>query len=222
LLQATHRFHYSVVRVWNRAGGVGGILFVVSLLLVVAVGPLTNPTPEPAFNAPSSAFLAFARSADSRLDLLELIGIAGMFGFVLFAAVLCARFQAAERAWTAPVILVVLATAVLSTLWLAEFGIRFAGDFRRASLDATSASLLFGLANGIFVVSWAAIAGFLAAAGIAALHYRSMPRWLAWSAPVIGTALLLTVAVPLTFLWFVPYFLFYMWVLAVSVLLLRS
>ncbi len=209
-------------RRWARAGAVGGVLFVVSLVVLISIGPLTNPIPEPAFNAPASAFLAYARSAKGELYPLALVGIAGMFGFLLFAAVLIAKFRSSGKASSELLILAILATAVFTLLWLAEFGIQLAGEFRRADLDATSASVFYGLANGIFVVSWAAIAGFLVTAGMAALWSHTLPRWLAWSALVIGAALFLTVAIPLTFVWFFPYLLFYVWVLAVSVVLLRS
>jgi hypothetical protein len=209
-------------RRWARAGGVGGILFVVSLFVLISVGPLTNPTSEPAFNAPSSALLAYAKSDKGGLYPLALVGIAGMFGFLLFAAVLIAKFRDSQRAMSAPSILVVLATAVFTALWLAEFGVTFAGQFRRGDLDPMGASVFYGLANGIFVVSWAAITGFLATAGVAALSSGTLPRWLAWSGLGIGAALLLAVAIPLTAVWLLPYLLFYVWVVAVSVVLLRS
>jgi hypothetical protein len=201
---------------------VGGILFVVSLFVLISVGPLTNPTPEPAFDAPSSALLAYAKSDKGGLYPLALVGIAGMFGFLLFAAVLIAKFRDSQRAMSAPSILVVLATAVFTALWLAEFGVTFAGQFRRGDLDPMGASVFYGLANGIFVVSWAAITGFLATAGVAALSSGTLPRWLAWSGLGIGAALLLAVAIPLTAVWLLPYLLFYVWVVAVSVVLLRS
>src|SRR6266702_8325133 len=49
-------------RFWTRVGGVGGIVFFVSLLVLIALMPLSHSITEPAFDAPSSAFLAYAKS----------------------------------------------------------------------------------------------------------------------------------------------------------------
>lgn len=209
-------------RFLTRAGGVGGIVFFVSLLVLIALMPLSHSITEPAFDAPSSAFLAYAKSEADLPFALGLVGVLGLFGFALFAAVLTARFRVAENRSDVAPTLVLLAAAIFIVLWLAELGIGFAQTFRRADLDATSASVLSGLSNGIFVISWSAIAAFLGASGFAALWTRALPPWLGWSALVIGIGLFLAGAAPLTALWFFPYFLFFVWVLATSVVLLRT
>lgn len=209
-------------RLWTRAGGVGGVLFFVSLLVLIALMPLSHSIPEPAFDAPSSAFLAYAKSEADLPSALALVGILGLFGFALFAAVLTARFRVAENQSDVAPTLVLMAAVIFIVLWLAELGIGFAHTFRRADLDAASASVLSGLSNGIFVVSWSAIAAFLAASGFAVLRTRTLPTWLGWSALVIGFGMFLAGAAPLTAIWFLPYFLFFVWVLATSVVLLRE
>ena len=207
---------------WTRAGGIGGIVFFVSLLVLIALMPLSHSVPEPAFDASSSAFLAYAKSEANLPFALALVGVVGLFGFTVFAAVLTARFRLAENRSDVAPTLVLLTAAIFIVLWLAELGIGFAHTFRRADLDATGASLLSGLSNGIFVVSWFAVAAFLVASGFAALWTRQLPTWLGWSALVIGIGLFLAGAAPLTAIWLLPYFLFFVWVLAASVVLLRS
>ena len=197
-------------------------MFFVSLLVVIALMPLSHSTSEPAFDAPSSAFLAYARSEANLPFALSLVGVLGLFGFAVFAAVLTVRFRVAENRSDVASTLVLLAAAFFIVLWLAELGISSAEMFRRGDLDATGASVLFGLANGIFVVSWSAVAAFLAASGFAAHWTRALPRWLGWSALVIGIGLFLASADPLGAIWYLPYFLFFFWVLATSVVLLRS
>jgi hypothetical protein len=199
---------------------VGGIVFFISLVVLIALMPLSHSIAEPAFDAPSSAFLAYAKSESDLPFALSLVGVLGLFGFALFAAVLTVRFRVADNRSNAASTLVLLAAGIVIVLWLAELAFAVAQTFRRADLDATGASILFGLSNGIFVVSWSAIAAFLAASGLAALSTRELPPWLGWPALVIGIGLFLAGAAPLSAIWFFPYFLFLVWVLATSVVLI--
>jgi len=205
---------------WTRVGGVGGIVFFVSLVILIALMPLSHSIPEPAFDAPSSAFLAYAKSEADLPFALSLVGVLGLFGFALFAAALTVTFRVSDDRSNVASTLVLLAAGIFIVLGLAELGFATAQTFRRADLDATGASILFGLSNGIFVVSWSAIAAFLAASSFAALSTRALPRWLGWPALVIGIAMFLAGAAPLSAIWFFPYFLFLVWVLATSVVLL--
>jgi hypothetical protein len=201
---------------------VGGILFFVSLAVLIVLMPLSHSVSEPGFDASSSAFLAYARSESDLPFALELLGVLGLLGFVAFGAVLADRFRVEEERSNVPSTLVLLASAVFAVLWLIELGIRFSGRFRRGDLDATGASVLYGVSNGFFVISWAAIGGFLVAAGVASLRSRAFPSWLGWAAVAIGVGMFLAVIAPLSAFWLLPYFLFFLWVLATSVMLLRS
>ena len=106
-------------RFWTRVGGVGGIVFFVSLLVLIALMPLSHSITEPAFDAPSSAFLAYAKSEADLPFALGLVGVLGLFGFALFAAVLTARFRVAEKPSDVAPTLVLLASAIFIVLWLA-------------------------------------------------------------------------------------------------------
>jgi hypothetical protein len=207
-------------RFWTRAGGVGGIVFFVSLVVLIALMPLTHSAPEPAFDAPSSAFLSYAKSEANVPLALSLVGVLGLFGFAVFAVVLSHRFRVVDDRSNVPSTLVLLTAGIFIVLWLIELGLATAQMFRRADLDATGASIFFGLSNGIFVVSWSAIAACLAASGFGAISTRALPPWLGWSAVGIGIGMLLASAAPLSAIWFFPYFLFFIWVLATSVVVL--
>lgn len=209
-------------RQWRQIGGAGGIVFVVVVLAAVAWAPLTTATPEPPFDGPAAAWLAYARATGAQTIPRTVISILALFGFPLFAVSLAMGLRTPDGRWTFPSILVLLATGLSMALWMAASGANLAVGFVASELDATKASLLFGLANGLFAASWFAIAGLALAAGVGALESRALPRWLAWSAVVIGCGFVLGGAVPLTGLWYAPYFLWYAWIVAVSVRFLRS
>ena len=209
-------------RFWARLGGAGGVVFFISLAILIVLMPFSHSVSEPAFDASSSAFLAYGKSAASLPLALGLVGVLGLFGFLVFAVALADRFRIAEQRSNAPPALVLLTAAVFAVFWFSDLGIGVAETFRRSDLDATGASVLYGLANGVFVISWAAIGGFLIAAGLASLWSRMLPAWLGWAGLVIGLGMFLAVAVPLTALWYLPYFLFFVWVLVTSVVLWRS
>jgi hypothetical protein len=121
-----------------------------------------------------------------------------------------------------PGILVLISSGVAIALYFVSAGIQLAGAFRVSDLDATTTALLFGLTNGIFVLLWFALAGVLIAAGVGGLQQRAMPRWLAWLGIVAGIAWVGTALVPTSYLWLLPYLLFFVWLIAGSVLLWRS
>jgi hypothetical protein len=207
---------------WQLAGGAGGLLFVALVIGVVLLPSLTTNVPEPAFDGSAAAWLAYARATASQALLTTPVGIVGIFGFLLFAVCLAARFQRAEHRMSVPSILLLLAAGLTMGLWILDEGLGLATAFRAGDLDGTTASLLYGLANGVFAASWFGIAGLLVAAGLGTLASRSLPRWLGWFALVVGAGFFAAACFPLTALWLVPYALFYLWVVAVSVVLLRG
>src|SRR3989442_14064212 len=82
----THTYRY-----WARVGGVGGMVFFVSLAALIVLMPLSHSVPEPAFDASSSAFLAYARSEAELPFALTLLGVIGLFVVFAFVASLAPR-----------------------------------------------------------------------------------------------------------------------------------
>jgi len=207
---------------WQLAGGAGGILFVLLVVGIVLWAPLTTSVPEPAFDGPARDWLAYARAIAGQTMPEAPVGVLGIFGFVLFAVCLAVRFQPAGERMSVPSILVVLTAGLTTALWLVDDGFGLAAAFRARDLDPTTASLFYGLSNGVFAVSWFAIGALLVAAGLGTLASGALPGWLGWSALVVGAGYCVAACFPLTALWFAPYGLFYLWVVAVSVVLLRG
>jgi hypothetical protein len=207
---------------WLRVGGGAGIVFVVLVWAYVLWAPLFVSTPEPPFDGPANDWLAYARATRSVNFVAAPLITVALFAFLLFAVSLSIKLRPRDEGPNVPSTLVLLMAGLMIGLIMAATGVGLAGSFRVADLNAASASLLYGLDNGLFVMTWLAIGGLLAAAGVGGLTYRTLPRWLSWPAPFIGVGFVVAAALPLTFVWFAPYVLFYVWVLATSVVLIRT
>jgi hypothetical protein len=182
--------------------------------------PLTTTVPEPPFDGSSQGWLSYALATHGQAGIQSVIGALGMLGFLVFVASLANRLASVGGPITVPSILLVLTGGLVIALWLADSGLGIAVALRERALDAEGAGLLYGIANGLFVVSWFALGGFLFAVGLGTLVWPGLPQWLAWPAFVIGGGFFAAGALPLAQFWLVPYLLFYGWVIATSVVLL--
>jgi hypothetical protein len=207
---------------WLQVGGVAGIVFVVLVWAYVLWAPLTVSTPEPPFDGPAKDWLAYAQATRSANFVAAPLITIALFAFLLFAVSLSVKLRPSGEGPNIPSTLVLLMAGLMIGLIMAATGVSLAASFRIADLSATSASLMYGLDNGLFVMTWLAIGGLLAAAGVGGLTSRTLPAWLSWPAPVIAVGFLVAASLPLTALWFAPYILFYVWVIAVSVVLIRT
>jgi hypothetical protein len=88
-------------------------------------------------------------------------------------------------------------------------------------LDPQVARTLFDLGNFTFANTWVALAGLAFAVGLAALFRNAFPRWLGWASLVLSAALLIARAAWTTPVAFVPYMLFWLWLIVLSVILYR-
>lgn len=207
---------------WLQVGGAAGIVFTVLVWAYVLWAPLTVSTPEPAFDGPAKDWLAYAQATRSTNFVAAPLITVALFAFLLFAVSLSVKLRPSGEGSNVPSTLVLLMAGLMIGLIMAATGVGLAGSFRVADLTATSAALLYGLDNGLFVMTWLAIGGLLAAAGVGGLTSRTLPGWLAWPGPFVGVGFLVAAALPLTALWFAPYILFYVWVVCASIVLIRS
>jgi hypothetical protein len=84
------------------------------------------------------------------------------------------------------------------------------------------ARTLFDMGNLTFANIWVSLAGMLLAVGILSIRADALPRWLGWS----GLAIALGLVVARAFwersgITFMPYGLFWLWLIAASVVLMR-
>ena len=205
----------------EKVGAAGGIGFVVlqmaSQALIQAGGG------EPPFDATAETIVAFFMAKDSRLfSMGEYLSALSLIAFVWFLGSLWATLRRAEGepAWLSLVALasgvLIVATVSAGTGWpLAVFR-------RDQGLDPQIARLLFDQGNFAFANAWVMLASLCLATGVVSIRTGALPGWLGWSGVIIAGALLVARAAwASSGLVFVPFGLCYLWLIAISIVLMR-
>jgi hypothetical protein len=195
---------------WSSLLPLSGLVFGV---LVVVGGPvLQGSTPDAsASGAHVIAFYAAHRTRERLSDIL--LALAFAF-FLLFAASLRGHLRRVASA-EAFATLVLAAAAVLVAGQTAGEGIGFALANHPTHLGPGAAQALNVLENGAVLTSSVGFLVFGIAAGLAILAGAPLPRWLGWTAIVIGILFVTPaegIAAGALFLW----------ILAVSIVIWRS
>ncbi len=210
-------------RTWQSVAASGGVAFV--LLQGVAQSLIQVGGLEPAFNAPAAEIVAFFDRRNATLFALgNTLSILSSLAFLWFLGPLWLALRQAEGepGWLAPVALGSGLVAMATLLgggggW--ELALWRLGD----SLSPEMVQLHFDQGNYAFAAFWVPLASLLLAVGLAALRHGALPRWVGWYS--LGLApLLLAARVYWTApsgLVFAPYVLFWLWLLAVSFILIR-
>jgi hypothetical protein len=207
------------VRLMSVTAGVAGLASLVLVFggqaFVLAGGG------EPAFDAPPAEIADFVAKRDDDLyPVGSYLSVLFALAFVWFLAGLYGvlRRVEGEPPWRSRVALVsglVFASALTGGGW--DYAV-----FRRDDgIDQQYAMLAFDLGNLGFANSWVVLGGFAVAAGWAMVVARSLPSWLGWVAVVAGVGLIAARAVWTSSFWLAPYSLFWLWLIAVCVVLFR-
>jgi hypothetical protein len=210
-------------RRWEQIGAAGGIIFI--LLQLVGQGLIQVGGSEPAFSAPAEEILSYFENRDQLLFNAGGFLLAVAFiAFFWFLGVLLARLRRHEDepAWMS---LAAFSSALVgSAIVLASSGWGTAVFRIDGGLDPGLARYLFDDGNFGFATFWVFLAGFLLTAGIVTLRDGALPKWLGWLGLVGALALLAGRA-----FWdldsgiiFIPYLLAWIWILAVSIVLIRD
>jgi hypothetical protein len=203
----------------EQVAAAGGIAFVV--LESVGQGFIQMGGAEPAFGAPADEILAFFLARDETL--FNWGGYLSLLSFIAFIWFLGALWAAIRRAERDPALLsmvafgsglVVVATLTGGAWAMAVFRIR-------EGLDPQIGRTLYDLGNFAFATSWVFFASLLLATGVAAILYGALPRWLGWASIIVAIGLLAG-----RFIWtsqaaFIPWVLFWLWLIVISVVLIR-
>lgn len=206
---------------WRKLGGWSAIVYVVleitgQMMFQVGGG-------EPAFNAPAAEVVGFFTTRDPGLVSMGgyLVMLASV-AFLWFLGSLWATLREAESppAWLSLVAVASAVTGLASSV--ATAGSWPIAVFRMHD-DPALAMALFDTGNFGFANSWVWTASFLLATAVVALRSGVFSRVLGWGAVVTAVLLLLARAVwaAPTGMIFVPLMLYWVWLIAVGVVLIR-
>ena len=143
----------------------------------------------------------------------------GLVAFLWFAVGLGSLLRTVEPGlpWRAGV--VPASAGVVVTLGLV--GDWDAAAYRATDLDPQIARFAFDMGNRSFANGWVALGGLAVCAGWVVASTTWLPHWLGWWAVVSGVGLALCRIWWTSSIWVLPHPLFWLWVITVSVLLLR-
>jgi hypothetical protein len=210
-------------RSWSSRGAarVAGIAGIVTVVLVLGGQSLIQVGgAEPPFGAPAEDIIRFFETRDARLfEVGTYLAAIGLIVFLWFLGGLWAVLRRAEGepGWLSAIVLGsgLLFLASVTHGWnLAMFRVE-------EGIDPQIARLAFDMGNFGFASSWIPVASLLIASGWIILETRVFTRWLGWGAIVVGIGLLASRAAWTSAVVFVPYLLFWLWVIAICVTLLR-
>ena len=203
----------------EQVGAVGGVLFVV--LQLVGQSLIQVGGGEPSFDASAEEIVAFFDARDtllfnvgSYLSTLSVIPLLGFLGSLRGSL----RRAEGEGGWLT---LVATGAGLLFLALAASGGLWHIAVFRTEGLDPQVARLLFDLGNFNFATMWVVLGALVLAVGLAAIWFGAFPRWLGWMGLVVGIGLVIARIFWTTTVAFSPYVLFWVWLIAVSVVMFR-
>ncbi len=206
---------------WARLSRVTGIVGLSTLVLIFTPIVAISTLGEPSFTATADeahAFLVNASVGWARLAMAVLpVAAIGLVWFVVGLTLLLARAEGSPP-WRSVGALVAGVLLPAHLLLDASWG---AAAYRGAETEPGLARYAFDVGNLGFANAWVAMGSFAVACGWVVLGTRVLGRWLGWWAVAAGVGLVVARFVWTNEFWIAPYFAFWIWVVVVSVQLLR-
>jgi hypothetical protein len=203
----------------EQVAAAGGIAFVV--LESVGQGLIQVGGAEPSFRAPAEEIMAFFQARDDTLfnwgGYLSLLSVIALIWF------LAALWAAIRRTEGDPALLAMVAfgSGLVGIASVTGGGWAMAIFRIREGLDPQLGRMLFDLGNFAFATSWIFFASLLLAAGLGAILNGALPRWLGWASIIVAVGLLAGRIIWTSPAAFIPWVLFWLWLIIVSVILIR-
>jgi hypothetical protein len=211
------------------AGWAATVMLFTGVILISSTG-----APEPNFDAPATDIERYLETQDPWA--LAVGGFLMAFGLVAWLWFVCGLAAALRRPgarpeWISTVVLVSGTAAVAVMLTGATQASAYRGG---DGLDPQVAAFAFDLTSVTLANMWVALGSFGIAAGWAILAGRGepgssgppgWPAWIGWWALAVGAGYLvvrMALTSHLSYLWYFPHILFWVWVLVVSTRMLRA
>lgn len=196
---------------WARWTPLTGVLFVV---LVLIGGPVLEGS-TPGAGASSSSVVSFYAAHQGRERAGAIVLAFAFVAFLCFGATLRSRFRGTPGQEGLSALLLAAATVVVVGQTVNE-GVAYAMTEAPARLSASTAQTLNLLQNDLVITSAVGFLAFGMVAGVTILRGGELPNWLGICALVIAVMFVLP---PIEFAGF---FLLVVWIVTVSVMLVRS
>jgi hypothetical protein len=206
----------SLARATGGAGLTGIVLIFTPIIAMASLG-------EPAFVATREEVAAFFRNTaeSSWADAAGTVALLGLVALMWFMVGLCLLLRRAEGdpPWRSTMALVF---GVLFAAYLVTDATWEAAGNRGSDIDPGLAHFAFDMGNIGFANAWVSMGSFAVFGGWAVLTAKVFRRWLGWLMVASGVGLTLSRFVWTTNAWLLPYALFWIWVIAVCIRLLRK
>jgi hypothetical protein len=199
-----------------RVTGIAGLAATVLIFVSVVIGTRSEPT----FDAAATEVLTYYRSPHTPgASFRSFVFAIGLITFVWFVVALTMLLRRAEGElpWRSTIAMVSGALFVALVL----SGNEVAAAFRADDLDPQIARYAFDEAHVAFANAWVALGSFAVCCGWVIASTRFLPRWLGWLAMASGVGLALSRISWTSYVFLLPYGLFWLWVLVVAVLLIH-
>jgi hypothetical protein len=215
-----------MAKTWERWAGIAGLVFVATIL--ASFFTPSTPDGDVADAQIAAAITEDARGLGAGIYLLGL----GALTFLVFAIGLAGRLRRHEGEQAGASLGVAIGAVLFAAVALVSNGVTLA--LIAASDDVANPAAvraLFELDETLFIPAGWGLALFLLSAAAGSLPARALPRWLGWSAAVLGGSFVVSLLAvmsaddeggPLGIVFFLTLMISVLWVLAASVVLLRE
>lgn len=203
-----------------KIGAAGGLIFVI--LQMVAQGMIQSGGAEPAFTAASEEIMGFFQTRNQTLATLGgYVSALSFLPFIWFLGAL--RHWLSEHAGSSEWIADVALGSGLLAVFPSLIGAWELALFRLGEgLDPQIARLAFDLGNYGFAATWVMLGGMLLAAGGLLLSTAETRSRLGWFSLIVGVGLLAARLVWVSQIAFIPYVLYWLWLVVMSITLMRA
>ena len=205
--------HRTLARITGAAG--------ITTLVVVLGTSLANGYQNAAFTSDAEQTVAFFQSIDDAFgtisSFLTAVGLIAMLWFSIGLALLLRRYDT-DLPWRSAF----LASAGVVSVVSGQIASWDAAAFRSQDIDPQVARYAFDLGNLSFANGWVATGAVAICAGMIFITAKDLPNWVGWWAVLAGVGQVLARAIWTSDLVFIPFTVFWLWTIVVSVLLLRG